>query len=336
MSFEESRAIVVLGMHRSGTSVVTQLISELGVYAGRPDELIPPDPYNPTGFWEHLEAVRINRDIFAELGATWTGVEGDLARLSSERRAGYVARAKRVVQSLQGRGPFVLKDPRISLLFPLWREALPNPICVIAWRDPMAVAQSLATRDLRPRLLTLAEWEHYNRTLLRDTIGEPRVLVAYEDLLTDPIHFVRELHAALTRFGLEGLSLQSEERIRQIVNFDRNGRTADESLLDAEQRSLLAGLHSGAALRDPVPSTSAHKSELFAEFGEVRAHRKQLEDYDSLLNAVFESRSWRLGHSLTGLLRLLRKSTAPSAVDRWKEMMRRRSSLPASSRSSLD
>src|SRR5688572_22275099 len=131
-------------MPRSGTSVTTQVISELGIYAGRPDELMAADPSNPTGFWEHLETVRINRAIFAELGVPWTGVGADLTQLPNERRADYLARAKRAVQSLQRRGPFVLKDPRISLLFPLWREALPSPICVIAWRDPMAVARSLA------------------------------------------------------------------------------------------------------------------------------------------------------------------------------------------------
>lgn len=52
--------------------------------------------------------------------------------------------------------------------------------------------------------------------------------------------------------------------------------------------------------------------------------RRQLDDFDSLLRAVFESRSWRVGHGLTGLLRLLRKSDALSAVDRWREMRRRR------------
>src|SRR6185436_19303562 len=46
--------MVVLGMHRSGTSVVAEILHAMGAYAGRSDELMPPDLFNPTGYWEHL------------------------------------------------------------------------------------------------------------------------------------------------------------------------------------------------------------------------------------------------------------------------------------------
>ncbi|HYM59278.1 MAG TPA: sulfotransferase [Thermoanaerobaculia bacterium] len=333
----ESRPIFVLGMHRSGTSVVAQILNALGVYAGRPDELAPPDIFNPTGFWEHNEVAALNRQILQALGATWVdSPRADISRLSGEQRAGYVGRARRIVaRSLQGRGPFLIKDPRISLLFPLWREALQNPVCVIAWRDPMAVARSLATRDKRPHLGSLAAWEHYTRTLLRDTEGVPRVLVSYEELLVEPARITRELHAALTGFGIEGLSLPSDERIRQFVNtdFNRSGRGAstDDTLLDDSQRALLADLSSGAALREPVAPTPARTVELLAEFGEIDVLRQDIIERDErisirdrLLNTVFESKSWRIGHRLTGLLRFLRRSSAVSAEDRWREMTRKR------------
>ena len=117
----ESRPIIVLGMSRSGLSLVAQLIAAFGVYTGGDAvDLGPPDMYNPTGFWEHPEAVRIDHEIVGELGADWTNVANvDLAQLSGERRAHFVARAMSVVRSLQGRGPFLLKDPRMALLFPI-------------------------------------------------------------------------------------------------------------------------------------------------------------------------------------------------------------------------
>jgi hypothetical protein len=336
----ESRPVVVLGMHRSGTSLVAHVLSALGIYAGRPDELTPADMFNPTGFWERKDVVDLDEEILTALGASWTDpLRAEVTRLSDDQRAVYVARARRIVaRSLQGRGPFLLKDPHMSLLLPLWREALQNPICVLTWRDPVAVARSLDTRDKRPLLLSVAVWEHYTRTLLRDSEGLPRVLVSYEELIAEPARATRELHAALTGFGLEGLSAPSEERLRQVVKpeFDRSGRGAktDETLLDDTQRALLADLKSGAALRGPVAPTSARTLELLAEFGEldeIDALRQQLTERDQLLierdqllSVVFESRSWRIGHGMTGLLRFLRRSRALSAVDRWRKMTRRR------------
>jgi len=333
----ESRPVVVLGMHRSGTSLVAHLLSVLGVYAGRPDELTPPDMFNPTGFWEHKKVVDLNEEILTALDASWVSALGaDVSRLSDDQHVLYLGRVRRIVaRSLQGHGPFLLKDPRMSLLFPLWREALENPVCVIVWRDPMAVARSLATRDKRLHLVSVAMWEHYTRTLLRDSEGRPRLLVSYETLLADPACVTRELHAALTGFGIEGLRVPPEERLRQIVksDFNRSGRGAkkDEVLLDDGQRALVADLTSGAALRKPVAPTPARTLELLAEFREIDALRqdvidrdRRVADRDQLLRVVFDSRSWRIGHRMTGLVRFLRRSRAVSALDRWREMTRRR------------
>jgi hypothetical protein len=304
-------AIVVAGMHRSGTSLVAQLVNAFGVYAGRPEELGAADIFNPTGYWEYRDAVDLNRELLQ-------GQVPDAA-----------ARAARVARSLQGRGPFVLKDPRISLLFPLWREALGDPVCVIAWRDPVAVARSLAHRDGRPLLASFAGWEHYNRTLLRDTEGVPRVLVSYEQLLADPVGVARDLYDALTRFGIEGLTPPTEESVRQIVfaAFNRSGletRPSDAALLDDDQRALLESLRSGAALQEPVAPTSPRTVELLAELDQLertqQAMHAQLHDRDLLLASVFDSQSWRVGHRATGLLRLLRRVRNVSAEERWRAL----------------
>jgi hypothetical protein len=323
-----SRPLIVLGMHRSGTSVVAQLIHAFGAYAGEPNELNPPDMFNPTGYWEHIGAVQLDTDILAALGANWIDiVEADVSRLAAEQRARFVERATRIVQTLEGRGPLLLKDPRMSLVFPIWRDALEHPICVIVWRDPMAVARSLATRDKRPLLVSIAAWEHHNRTLLRDTTGLPRLLVSYDELLADPVGVTRALHEQLTALGIEGLSIPDDESIRQIVNPDFNrsrGADSDESLLDADQRALLNGLRSGTALRDDVAPTPARTLELIGENSrlerQIEAQRSLITDLHSLLGAVFDSTSWRVGYRATGLLRLLRRGNSISAVERWRKL----------------
>ncbi|HXA19205.1 MAG TPA: sulfotransferase [Thermoanaerobaculia bacterium] len=322
----ESPPVVVAGMHRSGTSLVAELLNAMGIYAGEPGDLAPPDIFNPTGYWEHRVAAEINREILATLGASWKNVTPiALTTLSND----FVSRAKDVAHSVHGRGPFLIKDPRISLLFPIWREALPGAIIVIPWREPMAVAHSVANRDRLPLLSSIALWEHYNRTLLRDTEGLPRLLVSYEELLADPVRMVRSLHDALAGFGIEGLTLPSEQHIRQIVNpdFNRSGTSRDNSLLDPDQGSLLDGLRSGSVLHDRVAPSSPRTLEVLAVLGEMenlekalRSTRQRATILDQLLAEVFASRSWRLGNSVTGLLRMLRRVKAVSAEERWRDL----------------
>jgi hypothetical protein len=329
---QESRPVIVAGMHRSGTSLVAELVHTLGVHAGGPADLAPPDIFNPTGYWEHRVAAEINREILAALGASWKNVvPTDVSKLSDTQFADYVSRASDVTRSLQRRGAFLLKDPRISLLFPIWRDALPDAIVIIPWREPMAVARSLANRDRLPLLSSIALWEHHNRTLLRDTEGLPRLLVSYEAMLADPIRVVRDLHDALAGFGVQGLAVPSEQRIRQIVNpdFNRSGKKdeADDSLLDPEQRSLLSSLRAGTTLQERIAPTSARTWEVLAGIGEMerlestlQATRERVTLLEQLLTETFASRSWRIGHAVTGLLRVLRRGRPPSSEDHWRKL----------------
>jgi len=329
-----SRPVVVLGMHRSGTSVVAELIAALGSYAGPPDKLPQADIFNPTGYWEHQDIVKLDTELLESLAATWSDdvANADVSRLSATQRAAFLARARNIVKSLQGYGSFLLKDPRMSLLFPLWREVLADPVCVVVWREPLPVAQSLRTRDDKPLLAGVALWEHYNRTILRDTDGLPRVLVSYEDLLADPERIVQNLHGALTRLGVPNLNLPAPERLFQSVkhDFNRSGPAAptDETLLDPEQRALLASLRSGAVLEEPVSPTPARTLELLATIHGLEKGqeilRADIEGLDQILRATFASRSWRLGQALTGFLRFLRRGTSVSVVDRWSESKQRR------------
>ena len=325
-----SRAIVVLGMHRSGTSLTADIIRTLGSYAGSPDQLMAPDNFNPSGYWEHVDAVKIDDEILAALSTHWSGLvsASDLARLPAERRAEWTARARKLVESLKGRESYVLKDPRMSLLFPFWREVLEDVVCVIVWRDPLSVTQSLLTRDRQPPLLSLAAWEHHYRTILRDTADLPRVLVSYDEVIADPVRAVGELHAELIRLGIRGLELPPPERIRQVVNvdFDRSRREASrhEPLLDEAQRELLGSLRSGAALREPVAPPSARTLALLEVARQHYVLGKTVTELDQLLGAVFSSRSWQLGHGATGVIRRLRRQRELSAFDRWQSSRRRR------------
>jgi len=118
-------------------------------------------------------------------------------------------------------------------------------------------------------------------------------------------------------------------QLRQIVHadFNRSGGAGRDgaSLLDADQRTLVDDLRSGAALTNPVAPTSTRALELLAEYNAVEKEKATLrgdvEELDSLLRATFESRTWRLGRRLTSLRR---RGAAVTTYDRWQESRKKR------------
>jgi len=320
---EAAKRIVVIGMHRSGTSVLARLLNAMGCWAGEDGELAPPDIFNPTGYWERRDVLALDHDILDALGASWLEpARVDLNRLSDESRRSFVERARAIAGSLDARGAWMIKDPRLAILFPIWREALGDASCVLIWREPAAVARSLAERDDLPLLLGLALWEEYTRAMLDATIGLPRVCVAYEELLRDPRRVAATLRDAL------GLRMPDDDELDAIVDPQLNRHAVDDALLNRAQSELRDALRSGAALAwANVPPTHPDTRRCLAEFLEHwRSNsglRKSVERRGLLLDAVFSSRSWRLGFALTRLWRRLARSAEPTALDRWAAERRR-------------
>src|SRR5215467_6029736 len=67
-----STALVVLGMHRSGTSALTGMLHHLGVTLG--DRLMAATLDNPRGYWEHRDVVAAHERLMTALGWGWDDI----------------------------------------------------------------------------------------------------------------------------------------------------------------------------------------------------------------------------------------------------------------------
>src|ERR1700683_4868218 len=67
-----TKIVCILGMHRSGSSLLTRILNILGVYLGPPQTLLEARPDNPTGFWELAEVNRINDELLSRFGGRWS------------------------------------------------------------------------------------------------------------------------------------------------------------------------------------------------------------------------------------------------------------------------
>lgn len=183
------RALVVAGMHRSGTSAMARLLSLSG--ATLPERIMAPAPDNPAGFWEPWEMVALNDRILESFDSSWDDVF--TLRAADRAAAGkstFLDEAKAFVAANYGGADLpIMKDPRSSVLAPFWREALGDmgikPLYVIMVRNPLAVARSLFTRNKFSTEKSVLLWTSYMLAVERDTRGCDRLFVNYDAMLDD-------------------------------------------------------------------------------------------------------------------------------------------------------
>jgi hypothetical protein len=187
--------ICVLGMHRSGTSLVTGLLNLLGVYLGPPQHLMKPLPDNPKGFWEHRLIAELNDQVLSALGGNWCQLPAfppdweHAPELESLRR-----RAVQLIQrDFEGAQLWGWKDPRSCLTVPFWRELLPPMRYVVCLRNPVDVARSLARRNGFSLAEGIRLWLLYTKHCLEQTADQPRLFVSYEEVIKNRSRELRRL-----------------------------------------------------------------------------------------------------------------------------------------------
>jgi hypothetical protein len=194
----QKSAAVILGMHRSGTSALSRVLSLHGF--SQPRDLMPVQSDNPKGFWESWQIAQLNDEILASVGGRWDEPGPFLSpgMTLAESRAAIAHNLiqkwlKPVVSALQvsygDEQAIVLKDPRLCVLLPLWQRALIEmgfePRYVLCYRHPLEVAASLAARNAVPMTRGLQLWTQHVIDPL--PIARERIVgaVYYVDLLRD-------------------------------------------------------------------------------------------------------------------------------------------------------
>jgi GT2 family glycosyltransferase len=186
----QNSCLIVLGMHRSGTSALAGILSCLGIDFG--EKLLPPvATENPKGFWEHEDIVALNEQILQSLGLTWDSIEPMADKWWEKSYLGEFSNALQAVLKRDfSDTPFWgIKDPRLCRLMPLWCKTIEgmecHTNCVLVLRHPGEVAQSLYARNALSEITSSLLWLEYMLDAERHSRGLPRVFVRYEDVLAD-------------------------------------------------------------------------------------------------------------------------------------------------------
>ena len=254
--------VFVLGMHRSGTSAVARILNLMGAYYGGEQAGTGRSDQNIKGFWERRDVRDLNDDMLFGAGCDWDCVAKlDVDALSAEARSRYVDAAADIVLNMDAHRPWFIKEPRLCLLFPIWRQVLEKPFCIHVLRNPLEVAHSLRTRNGIPIWTGLALWETYNLHALNASAGLPCVFVNYEDLMKNASVVVEELHAALVEKGGYGLRTPPADELSRFLDDalyrQRKTERSLRSVATADQLKLYDGLRSDPeVLQDAPPDLS--------------------------------------------------------------------------------
>jgi hypothetical protein len=150
--------LVVLGMHHSGTSVITMLLNSTGIHTGWPRRLLMRKD-NSFKYWELRDAVSTNQRILDSRHATahlpsdskhrerpgplnWIGNGFDVNKVPKPNLRAFHQSIERITGNLNDKvgRPWAVKDPRMSLVAGAWLTHMTAPVCVLVARDPVEMA----------------------------------------------------------------------------------------------------------------------------------------------------------------------------------------------------
>jgi hypothetical protein len=183
-------------MHRSGTSCLTGLLEDAGVYLGNVSKQ---NPYNKKGNQENPAIMRLHDEVLASNGGSWDHPPAKPVIWNEVQQAALTA----ILDEYKGHACWAFKDPRTMLTLPGWLQQLPSLRFVGTFRHPAAVAQSLHRRGQMPPEEGFGLWLHYNRLLL-DYQREFGFEVLCFDL--NPNDYLAAAVRAFDRLGLDTAS----------------------------------------------------------------------------------------------------------------------------------
>ena len=270
--FGKQTCILVLGMHRSGTSALTRVLNLSG--AMLPSDIYGPTEHNPTGHWEAKRVVDWSDRLLALLGSSWSDWRTlDLSQLAPGTRDQLKADIGKILHiQYGGAASFVVKDPRISRFADFFIEACEaagfdvKPILI--YRNPLEVVASLEQRKaFWPATMSSADgallWLSHNLAAERAIRGRPHAILSYEKLLGDWRSAIAD---ASVNVRLK-LSFDPDEIADQVDEFltpelRHHIRTVNDVALDPALRGWVNDTFEALQVLSKSPSSSSSRTRL--------------------------------------------------------------------------
>jgi hypothetical protein len=315
------RVLIVLGMHRSGTSATTGALQCLGVnlgaklYAGH-------QGINPKGYFEHSEVADLNDEVLLAMGSSWDDILDKPADWwRSKVLVPYSAALKQILlRDTSETSWFAIKDPRTCRLLPWWlavlKEAGVEPVFLFAVRQPAEVYRSLEKRDGFSSEKAYLLWclhymeaEYWSR-------GHPRAALEFGAFLDTPADEMQRVEDALGIRFPRSVALARDELsafVNQSLRHHASATTRDAPQLEALAAEVFDALDTARTsgsiderrmdqLRDRLSTHLAGFSPLLVEQLRSTSHQRGVQQLT--INRLMRSWSWYTGKPVRFIERL--------------------------------
>jgi hypothetical protein len=177
------KIVIVLGMHRSGTSVFTGILNKMGLPLG--ENLMKPTKDNPKGYFENMDFYHFNEMVLRECNSSWY----DVSNLTEEKilKEEYKNILKSIIKKYNNYDIFGVKDPRICVLLPLYEK--------VCGELGIKIEYVLITRDKESIINSINKRDGYSKEIVSKLIDsyltipfekKTTLKLSYEDIIDNP------------------------------------------------------------------------------------------------------------------------------------------------------
>ena len=237
--------LLILGMHRSGTSALTRVLSLHGYEL--PKNVTGQSEGNETGHWESALIEKLNTEIFEKFGLTWFSWSPmRLEELNTKEKIQLIEDFEHKLQAeFPGNKDFVLKDPRLCRTAPLVLKAFNNiqfkPKIIIPLRNPLEVADSLGSRNNISKEQSALIWLRYTLNAEHKSRGYDRVFTFFDEFLKSPKDTLQHIFKTL-KISPPTSFKNAEREIDRFLNtsLKHHSYYRDDLILDSAMRGWVS------------------------------------------------------------------------------------------------
>ncbi len=332
--------LIILGTHES--DALRQILHRMGAYHELEEMNISNSEKTGNDFVDIKNISELHREMIRAGGADWDAVS-DFTDIQERKK--FESRIRDILSDLDAHRPWMISDPGLCLLFPVWRKFLEVPVCIHVIGSPIAPARFLNAGGKPPIMLNIALWEKYNLAAFRASAGLPRTALSCQALMTDPVKTVTALYESLCALGVRGLRLPDEREISAVIGnaedfWEKEEAARLDDYINASQKRLYEMLRDGSLLTreaNELPSLSAGAEEILRQHDDGFKHAQLTNQWQDMANlrkfanadvaklagwvemldedicATYNSATWKTGAGLTGILRKLLFIKTPTA-----------------------
>lgn len=219
--------VVVMGMHRSGTSAMARALEVLGVEIG--DTLMPPvKGDNDKGYFEDLDLYALNEKILNAVNSNWEQLSFiDVNHTEHLVSSEYFLEAVDLLRNKRkGKAILGVKDPRFSKLILFWRKVINycefNAAYIIMVRNPISVIRSMGARGRTDKQKDYYLWVTHTLSALIHSEAQKRIIIKAEDFLAKPKSTLIEIAEKFNlKFDQESYHVYENEFLeKRLVHHD--------------------------------------------------------------------------------------------------------------------